>query len=78
MRKFQVSVNMKKESKHEIPHTAKDAKGIILQQTFEILADDEDDAKLKAKRLLTKEGYNEKLLHHATWTVSRLDHPPKC
>ena len=49
MRKFQVSVSMKNESKHESPHTAKDAKGIILQRAFEILADDEDDAKLKTK-----------------------------
>ena len=68
---------MKKRSEHEIPHTAKESNGVNLQRVFEILADDEDDAKLKTKRLLTDEGYSEKLLQHATWTVSRLDHPPK-
>jgi len=68
---------MKKQSEHEIPRAAKDPNEINLQRIVEILADDEDDAKLKTKGLLADEGYSEKLLQHATWTVSRLDHPSK-
>ncbi len=48
-----------------------------LQREFSLLADDADDAKVKAKQILAIEGYDEKLLHHATWTVSRLIHPRK-
>jgi hypothetical protein len=48
-----------------------------LEREFEVLADDSDDAKVRAKQLLANEGYDEKLLHRATWTVSRLDRPRK-
>jgi hypothetical protein len=64
---------MKKQSEH----TAKDSAGIKFQREFEILADDADDAKIRAKQLLSNEGHDEKLLHRATWTVSRLDRPRK-
>ena len=47
MRKFQINVNMKKQSEHEFPHATNDSNGTILQREFEILADDADDAKLK-------------------------------
>ena len=73
MRKFQVKVNMKKQSKH----VTKDSTGLDLRRDFEIFAYDADDAKVRVKQLLSNEGYNAKLLHHATWTVSRLDHPRK-
>ncbi|MDG7000411.1 MAG: hypothetical protein JRN15_15045 [Nitrososphaerota archaeon] len=73
MRKFQVKVNMEKQSKH----ATKGSTGIDLRREFEILAYDVDDAKVRVKQMLSNEGYNAKLLHHATWTVSRLDHPRK-
>ena len=69
--------DMKKQSEHGIPHAAKDSNVINLQREFEILADDAEDAKLKTKRRFTNEGYGEKLLQQAIWTVSRFDHPAK-
>jgi len=48
-----------------------------LEREFEVLANDVHDAKLIAKKILTKEGYDAKLLQQATWTVSRLSYPPK-
>ncbi|MHB8568000.1 MAG: hypothetical protein ACYC7D_14390 [Nitrososphaerales archaeon] len=53
----------------------KEVKG--LQRVFEILANDDDDAKVRAKHLLAAEGYEEKQLHHATWAFSRLDRQRK-
>jgi hypothetical protein len=49
----------------------------VLGRELAILADDVDDAKVRAKQLLANEGYDEKLLHRATWTVTRLDRPRK-
>jgi hypothetical protein len=48
-----------------------------LEREFELLAYEVNDAKVRAKALLAKEGYDEKLLQHATWTVTRLDYPSK-
>jgi hypothetical protein len=48
-----------------------------LEREFELLANDVHHAKVKAKTLLAKEGYDVKMLQHATWTVSRLDYPHK-
>jgi len=48
-----------------------------LERELEIFANDVDDAKVRAKTLLAKEGYDEKLLQHAIWTVSRLDYKRK-
>ncbi|MCS4538518.1 MAG: hypothetical protein HYY67_06650 [Thaumarchaeota archaeon] len=48
-----------------------------LERELEIFANDVDDAKVRAKALLAKEGYDEKLLQHASWTVSRLDYKRK-
>ncbi|HEY4673155.1 MAG TPA: hypothetical protein VIH03_03225 [Nitrososphaerales archaeon] len=48
-----------------------------LERELGIFANDVDDAKVRAKALLAKEGYDEKLLQHAIWTVSRLDYKRK-
>jgi hypothetical protein len=47
----------------------------LSKKQFQILADDPDDAKIRAKKLLESEGYDERSLQQATWTVSRLDRP---
>jgi hypothetical protein len=46
---------------------------LLLKGVFEILADDIDDTKVRAKQILADEGYKEKQLHHVTWKASRLD-----
>ncbi|MBI2936648.1 MAG: hypothetical protein HYY22_00420 [Thaumarchaeota archaeon] len=48
-----------------------------LEREFEVSANDVHDAKARAKALLVKEGYDEKMLQQATWTVSRLNYPHK-
>jgi hypothetical protein len=48
-----------------------------LEREFEILANDGDDAKVRAKALMAKKGYDEKLLQHASWTVSRPNYQRK-
>ncbi len=76
MRKFLVRANLKKSSL-EYASRARNSIGTTLEREFELFADDADDAKVRAKQLLKNEGYDEKLLHRAIWTVSRLDHPRK-
>jgi hypothetical protein len=73
MRKFRVRAKLRKPAGQHLRQTASDSIRMGLEREFEILADDADDAKVKAKQLLANEGYDEKLLHRATWTVSRLD-----
>ena len=75
MRKFQVRANFRKPLAHGVHRARKfeDAVSVPSERRFEILADDVDDAKVRAKQLLKVEGYDEKSLQHATWTVSRLD-----
>ena len=77
MRKFRVKAKLKKPAGHRIRQPASDSIRMGLVRDFEILADDADDAKVRAKQLLANEGYDEKLLHRAIWTVSRLDRPRK-
>jgi hypothetical protein len=85
LRKFQVKVDLQKHSKHNLPKRAvrgternsKEADVFPLKRDFELLANDSDDAKVRVKQLLTQEGYDEKLLHHAIWTVTRKDRPKK-
>ena len=77
MRKFRVKVNLKKPSRYPVRRTVIDSIGRGLEREFEILANDVHDAKMRAKGLLAKEGYDEKLLQDASWTVSRLDYPSK-
>ena len=76
MRKFRVKVNLKKQSRYNV-RTSSDSIEEDLEREFEILANDVNDAKVRAKTLLVEEGYNEKLLKHAIWTVSRLDYTGK-
>lgn len=61
---------MKKPVGQRFRQTASDSIQMGLDREFEVLADDADDAKVRAKQLLANEGYDEKLLHRATWTVS--------
>ncbi len=72
-------MDLQKESGHIVGGrvATKNPTDMKLQREFSLLADDADDAKVKAKQILAIEGYDEKLLHHATWTVSRLTHPRK-
>jgi hypothetical protein len=77
MRKFRVKVNLKKPTRYPVRQTVIDSIGKGLEREFEILANDVHDAKTRAKALLVKEGYDQKLLQHAIWTVSRLDYPGK-
>ena len=81
MRKFRVKVDLQKHSEHHKTSTGQKNEEneeisdevIGLHRELEVLANDPDDAKIRAKHLLADEGYDEKLLHHATWTVTRLD-----
>ena len=77
MRKFLVKAKLTKPAGQHIRQTSSDSILRGLEREFEVLADDDDDAKVRAKQLLVNEGYDEKLLHRATWTVSRLDRPRK-
>jgi hypothetical protein len=77
VRKYRVKAALKKPSGEHIRQTASASIDMGLEREFEILADDADDAKVRVKRLLTGEGYDEKLLHRATWSVSRLDRQRK-
>ena len=67
---------MKKSSGQHVRESSSDSIQMGLEREFELLADDAD-AKVRAKDQLSNEGYDEKLLHRATWTVSRLDRPRK-
>ena len=76
MRKFLVRANFRMPSIHRMGNAQKDhGNSAVLERKFEIFADDVDDSKVRAKQLLKGEGYDEKSLQHATWTVSRLDRP---
>jgi hypothetical protein len=74
MRKFIVKVNLKNPSRDRVRKTVSDSIDIGLEREFELLANDIHNAKVKAKAMLTKEGYDEKLLQNATWTVSQLNY----
>ena len=73
MRKFRVKAKLKKPSGRRVRKSTSDSMRMGLDREFEIFADDADDAKVRVKQILVNEGYDEKLLHHAIWTVSRLD-----
>ena len=81
MRKFRVKADLQKHSEHNAPNKAEKKKGgeVVsseargLHREIEILANDPDDAKIRAKHLLADEGYEERVLHRAMWTVLRLD-----
>jgi hypothetical protein len=77
MRKFLVKATLKKESGQYLRKTVIDSTRMGLEREIEIFANNADDAKVRAKALLAKEGYDEKLLHRASWTVSRLDYQHK-
>ena len=77
MREFRVKVNLKKPSRHPIRRTVSDPIEMGLERGFEISANNVYDAKMRARAVLAKEGYDEKLPQHAIWTVSRLDYPKK-
>jgi hypothetical protein len=77
MRKFRVKAKLKKPAGERLRQTSSDSIQMGLEREFEVLADDTDDAKVRVKQLLANEGYDEKLLHRAIWTVSRLDRPRK-
>ncbi len=77
MRKFRVKAKLTKPAGQRVRQRSSDSIQRSLEREFEVLADDADDAKVRAKQLLSNEGYDEKLLHRATWTVSRLDRPRK-
>ena len=79
MKKFRVRANFQKESSHQInlARTQRDRYESLSERDFEILADDPDDAKVRAREILKREGSDERSLEHITWTVSKLDQPPK-
>jgi|GEM_PF-1917175 hypothetical protein len=80
MRKFRVRAEFRKESPHQIDHRSKIRRAgreLVSQRDFEIVADDPDDAKIRVREILKREGSSEKTLEHITWTVSRLDRPRK-
>ncbi len=68
---------MKNPTNDRVRQTVSNSVEMGLEREFEVLANDVRDAKFRAKTLLTKEGYDEKMLQQATWTVSRLDYPHK-
>jgi hypothetical protein len=74
MRKYHVKVNLKKPSRHPVRRTVTNSIELGLEREFKILANNVRDAKIRARTLLAKEGYDEKLLQHAIWTVSQLDY----
>ncbi|MDG7000380.1 MAG: hypothetical protein JRN15_14885 [Nitrososphaerota archaeon] len=75
MRKFRVKAKLKMPVGQRFRKTSSNSIQMGLEREFEVLADDEDDAKVRVKLLLANEGYDDKLLHRAKWTVTRLDHP---
>ena len=77
MRKFHVRADFREPLAHRIRQTQKedtDSDALTIRE-FDVFADDEDDAKVRAKQSMKDEGHKEKSLQHATWTVSRLDRP---
>ena len=77
MRKFHVRANFREPLAHRIRQTQKentDSEALSVRE-FDVFADDEDDAKVRAKHLMKDKGHEEKSLQHVTWTVSRLDRP---
>ena len=77
IRKFRVRVSLKKRSGHHMRQIVFDSTEMVLEREFEIFAKGDDDAKVRAKALPAKKGYDEKLLKHASWTVSQLDYQLK-
>jgi hypothetical protein len=79
MKKFRVRANFRTESAHQtnLARTQRDSYKSLSERDFEILANDPDDAKVRVRKILKREGSSEKSLEHITWTVSRLDQPPK-
>jgi catalase (peroxidase I) len=80
LRKFRVRANFQKVPSHEANLGRKhdgDGGSSRAEKDFEILADDPDDAKVKVRKLLEREGYDERSLDHITWTATRLDQPRK-
>ena len=80
MRKFRVRANFQKIPSHEanLSRKRRDNDGSSRgERDFEILANDPDDAKVKVRKLLKREGYDERSLDHITWTATRLDKPRK-
>lgn len=77
MRKFRVKASLKNPSRDRVRQTVSDTIEMGLEREFEVSANDVHDAKARAKALLAKEGYDEKMLQQATWTVSRLNYPHK-
>ena len=78
MRKFHVRANFRKPLAHRIRKIQKIEEAdssAPSERIFELLADDADDAKVRAKQLLKDDGYDEKSLQRVSWTVSRLDRP---
>jgi hypothetical protein len=68
---------LKNPSRGRVRQTASDTVQMGLEREFKVLANDVHDAKVRAKALLVKEGYDDKMLQQATWTVSRLNYPHK-
>jgi hypothetical protein len=79
MKKFRVRADFRKEPAHQIKFARnhRDSYQSLSERKFEILANDPDDAKLRAREILKGEGFSEKSLEHITWTVSKLDQQPK-
>jgi glucan phosphorylase len=74
MRKFRVKASLKNPTNDRVRQTASDTVQMGLEREFKVLANDVHDAKVRAKALLVKEGYDDKMLQQATWTVSRLNY----
>lgn len=80
LRKFRVRISFRAALAHRIRRrnrSPNDDSGSLSERELEILADDPDVAKVKARQLLKGEGYDDRSLHRATWTVSRLNRPRK-
>lgn len=83
MRKFRVRVSFRAALAHRIrrrnrsPNDDSADSVSLSERELEILANDPDIAKVKARQLLKGEGYDDRSLHRATWTVARLDRPRK-
>ena len=79
MRKYRVRANFRKESSHQIKR-ARMKRGSyesLSERDFKILANDPDDAKVRAREILKREGSSEKTLERITWTVHKLDQQPE-
>jgi hypothetical protein len=72
---FRVRANFRKSPSHQIKRSRKRGYSDVRlsERNFEILADDPDDAKVRVRELLKREGYSERSLEHIIWSVSRLD-----